>query len=188
MYFLFQIPNPIYWTTNQVANIISFFSAVGTVGALLYAFYLQRKNSKKINDLAEITIKLAEQNELIAEQNRLQKLAMKEEVRPDFVRGGSGSNGTSGEMTFYLMNHGNKAIVTNIEYKEDDVTLQKKTMPLTIKKEKEIRFEATSRGEKHINNCNWEVILYYHDIYSNSYTLVIMGTGKDILKFGIKED
>lgn len=188
MYLLYEIPNPIYWTTNQVANIINFFSAVGTVGALLYAFYLQRKNSKKINDLAEITVKLAQQNELIAEQNTLQKLAMKEEVRPEFVQGSSGANGYSGVMTFYVRNQGNKAIVTNIEFKEDDVTFQKKATPLIIKREKEIRFEATSKSKKHINDCNWGVILHYNDIYSNPYMLAILGTGKEILKFGIKED
>ena len=167
MYFLFHIPNPITWTTDQVANIINFFGAAGTVGALLYAFHLQRKNSKKINDLAEITGRLAEQNKLIAEQNEFERLSMKEEVRPDFVNDGASQNGSDGILTVRIKNKGHRATILYIEYKEDDVQFKKRLVPFKIKQDAFSIFEATSNGKKHIKDCNWGISIHYKDIYSN---------------------
>lgn len=82
---LFNIPSPWYWTTDQIANIISVVAAVATVAALWYAFYRDRKQDRKINDLSEITKKLAEQNRIMSEQTILTKNQMKAQGRPRFV-------------------------------------------------------------------------------------------------------
>jgi hypothetical protein len=179
---LFNIPTPMKWTTGQVANIIGLISAAATVAALWYAFYRNRKQDKKINDLAEITQKLAQQNGLLLEQNQLQKLSMKEEVRPDFVKGGA-SYGNSGELTFSIRNNGYRAIVNKIDYNEDEVLFQKKSTPLVVTTNKELQFKCSIKGEKYIVNCNWGIFIHFTDIYKNPYLLTIYGTGLEIYSF-----
>jgi hypothetical protein len=65
---LFDLLRPWTWTQGQAANVISFFAASGTVGALAYAYILERKNRKKINDLANIVQQLVEANQIFREQ------------------------------------------------------------------------------------------------------------------------
>ncbi|OQP63322.1 hypothetical protein A3860_25885 [Niastella vici] len=66
--FLFHLFRPWEWTEGQSSNVINFFAATGTVGALVYAFILDRENSKKINYLANIVSQLTESNQILREQ------------------------------------------------------------------------------------------------------------------------
>ena len=81
--FLFHLFRPWEWTEGQSSNVINFFAATGTVGALVYAFILERKNSKKINDLANIVSQLTESNQILREQAVLEKQKMKPFAKPE---------------------------------------------------------------------------------------------------------
>lgn len=183
----FHIPPPIYWTTEQVANIIAIVSAIATVGALWYAIRQGIKNGRKINDLAAITQQLSDQNNLILEQNNLQKLAMKNEVRPNFVAGGAGTMGTEGTLKFQLINNGQKANVTSIEYKEDYVTFTKRELPVSLQKGAEMHFAGVSNYKEHITNSSWAIFIKYKDVYGNDYTFSVNGVGSNIGKQGASE-
>ena len=191
MELLFFIPNPMKWTTDQVANIINALSAIGTVGALIYAFVLNRRNSRRINDLEQITVRLSEQNQLLSEQNSLQRLVMKQQVRPELVHGGGGSSGSTGEFSFELINEGHRAFVDKIDYNETDVLFSSKwPTPFIIREHgkdgSKIKFGGRSKGEKHINDCNWSMTIHFSDIYSNSYIAEVKGTGIEY-KVSIKD-
>ncbi len=79
---LLQIPSIMFWTTSQVANIIGAVSTAATVATLASAPYQERKNSKKINDLAQIA-------DEPREQNRMTKIQLKQFHFLNFTKFGS---------------------------------------------------------------------------------------------------
>jgi hypothetical protein len=183
----FHIPPPIDWSTNQVANIIALISSIATVGALWYAITQGIKNSKKINDLAAITKQLSDQNNLILEQNNLQKLVMKNEVRPNFVAGRSGTMGSERTFKLKLTNNGHKAIVTDIECNEDYILFTKKELPISVQKDTEIQISGVSNGKGNISSSPWAILIKYKDVYGNEYEFFVDGVGSAIDKQGTSE-
>ena len=85
MTLLFNLVRPWDWTEAQAANVISIVSAAATVGALWYAIVQGIKNGKKINDLAEISKQLAEQNILQLEHNEIQRISIRNSIHPNLI-------------------------------------------------------------------------------------------------------
>jgi hypothetical protein len=196
---MFEIPHPMYWTTSQVANIINIFSAIGTIGALIYAIYIGGKNSTKINDLAEITkqlaeqnkiisdqtMKVAQQNEIFAEQMKLQKLEMRQSVKPNFVGGGT-TFGADNRIEVSLTNNGHDAVVTQVEFKDEYVDFSPKQFPIAVKHDHRINFTGVSNGKSHISESAWGISVFYTDVYGYQYEFVILGVGANTHKTGTR--
>lgn len=163
--------NPMTWSTSQVANIISFFGSVGTIGALLYAYYLERKNSKKINDLAIIASELKEQNDLMKQQ-------MKLDYKPYFIVSQLSGDGREKRIELVLTNKGKEARVTHIEYDEKQVVFEKdKLLAVRVGTERKLVFIGRTNGEKPYNESIYSIRLHMTDMLGNNYGCIIVGQG-----------
>ena len=166
---LFYIPAPWDWTTEQVANIISLVAATATVAALWYAFYRNRQQDKKINDLAEITTKLAEQNEL-------QSKAMRASVRPDIIQDGV-TQTQDGALTFAIKNYGERAIIISIIDKENDFDYKEMKLPIILRKGAEHFIFSQLKDGKHIEQSKYYIVVEFQDVYTNGYQVILSGDG-----------
>jgi hypothetical protein len=162
---LFIIPSPFEWSTNQVANIIGVVSAVATVAALWYAFYRDRKQDKKISDLAVIAVRLSEQNELLSEQNQITRTQLRDEAKPYFIFEGTSSYTEGLEIDFF--NKGKTARIGRIQIIRDKMTYS--TGGEIIPKNDTFRIFIKSATEKDINDCDYYLLVEYFDIYNNPY-------------------
>jgi hypothetical protein len=70
------------WTAEQTGAFWTSLGAMATVGTLWYAIRQGIKNSKKINDLAEISRQLSEQNKLLVEQHKTTTTHLKDAALP----------------------------------------------------------------------------------------------------------
>jgi hypothetical protein len=190
------------WTPEQTSAFWTALGAIATVCALWYALWQGWKNSKKINDLAQITQQLSDQNkliidqnklivqqnELLIEQNQLQKLEMKNEVRPNLTSAGSSTNGSEGSLRIKITNNGHRAIITNIEYKEEYVIFTKKETPISFQGGAIMDINGQSNGKSHISHSSWAFFIHFHDAYKNTYQYYIQGTGNNIEKQGTSDE
>lgn len=167
------------WTTAQWANIIAAISAAGTVGALAYAFYLERKNSRRIDNLAVISERLTEQNQLMLQQFHLQRQQLKLRVKPDLVLSSPYIANADSSMFVSITNKGEEAVITNILYSEVDFTFQEKReeFPIRLLKNVDIHFTAQPNGGKPVNERKLQIDLHYTDVLGNPYVTVITGHG-----------
>lgn len=183
------------WTPEQTSAFWTALGAIATVGALWYALWQGWKNSKKINDLAQITQQLSdqnklivEQNELLIEQNQLQKLVMKNEIRPNLTSAGCSTNGSAGILTIKISNNGHRAIISKIEFKEEYVTFTKKETPLAFQNGAIMEINGQSNGKSHISHSPWSIFIHFQDAYKNTYQYYIQGTGNNIEKQGMSDE
>lgn len=162
--------NPMTWKTAQVSNIIAFFSAAGTIGALLYAYYLERKNSKKINDLGNIVTELRDQNEMF-------RLQFKDEAAPKLIIVKAAI--IYGDyITVTLLNKGKKAKIGRIKYIGDDFNFSNSGN--IVLPNEELNFFCTLKTKKKIEKSTYSILFEYFDIYGNSYALHFTGEGDEI--------
>ena len=176
-----QIPPPIDWSTSQVANIIALFGTIGTIGTLLYLIIQDKRKSKQINDLAEITKQLADQNKLILEQVGMQKVAMKYAVKPD-LHAVSGITTDSTEIDLTIVNKAKNARIINIDYDEEFVTFKKRLTPFLLRKEDSIVMRFKYNNKKPWQESTWALTLEYDDVYGNKYLMSIYGLGPSVIK------
>jgi hypothetical protein len=172
--FLYKIPAPLDWTTDQVANVISLLGATATVWALIYAIRQGVKNSKKINDLAEITNQLATQNKLMQEQNIITKIQLKETALPvpkleSFTTEDRG-------FRMEIKNDGNRFNVTKFEDSFEDFKYM--TSGSDVLSKKTYIIYATKKVEKKTEECKFNILIEYSDIYGNLYSFRIGGNGQ----------
>lgn len=166
---LLQIPNIMYWSTSQVANMIGAISAVATVGTLAYALYLERKNSKKINDLALIA------NEL-REQNRMTKIQLKQSAYPEFQF--NFVKFLENEMKISLLSIGQKFITGTVADKSETFDI----IPMTISDGDKVKLVLSCKYKVHkpVDGDRYVVTIDYKDIYGNQYRFIMTGNGEVI--------
>ncbi|RYY24442.1 MAG: hypothetical protein EOO04_13115 [Chitinophagaceae bacterium] len=177
--FLFDIPPMTKWTTDQVANIINIFSAIGTVGAFLYAFYLERRNSKKINDLAEITKELSNQNKLIIDQNELIRLQMENEAAPFFSNVNVEIDYHNGSIWLKMVNKGHPVKWINAHLPSNDLKFQEpEFLPKFIGKDEQVSLLGFRNKEIPIGKCKYNLVLTFKNNYGNRFLYLIIGEGE----------
>lgn len=185
--------NPMTWKTDQVNNIIGFFSAAATVGALWYAFHLERKNSKKINDLANIVTKLSEANSLQQDHNKilnrqanLQNIKLKNESRPIFEAPRTIIS-LNAELKIILTNIGHRAIVTTINFPSEN-EIQFNCNQKVIDRTSSLTIRGKSKSNKFVNECNYIMQINFTDVYGNYYFTTIRGKGVHITAYNTVDD
>ncbi|RYZ56243.1 MAG: hypothetical protein EOP49_00830 [Sphingobacteriales bacterium] len=186
----FDFWHPSKWMADQTNNVINFFAAAGTVGALGYALWKDRVNSKKINDLAEIATAQNEQNKLIVaqnkllmEQNKLQRLAMRNDVWPDLVASPSYSGGT-GQLEIIVQNErkDTKAIIQSVQIVSDEIQWTPFTnQGQTLKWHQRLSIIGQRPYGSHtIEDMKYTIIIKFIDVLGNPYLMVIKGNGNSI--------
>lgn len=162
MYLLFNLIRPWDWTEAQTANVISLLSAIATVGALWYAIVQGIRNSKKINDLAEISKQLAEQNKLQIEQNEMHRISIRNSIHPTLNYRWAGYDGPL--KVIYVINLTNTALISKIE--GTDFILKPEFKPCTL-------HEKTRQEVYGIPQSNqWSITVYYEDMNRNKFSQV----------------
>lgn len=179
-------------TDVEVANIIALLSAIGTVGALWYAIRQGIKNSKKINDLAEITKQLADQNKLILDQNKLilaqndmQRMVMKTSVRPDFLVW-IPSPLHLFQLRIAFKNIGQKATITDVKVDTDEIILDEIQFPIILLPNAESSVGGSFKTKGKVG-YNWTISIYYHDTYNYKYQHNVDGFAQNVLNQIVKE-
>jgi len=140
---------------------------MATVYAIWYAYARNRKQDKKINDLAAIAQELKD-------QNNITKLQLRDMAAPKFiVKEGS----LSGDRLWVtLFNEGNKAKVGRRIVKSDEVSFEYSSGGIVLKNE-ELVFYGKAVGKKPLEDSNYYLVFEYFDIYGNSYGMGITGHG-----------
>jgi hypothetical protein len=154
-------------STSQVANWISLFSAIGTVGAFIFLIIQERRNSKKVDTLSE--------------QLRLTKLQMKIQARPEFILDRVVPNNMQRTVHINVVNIGEKAIITEINYDDNEAfDWSGMQTPSTVLKDYRIQFVGTALGKlKFASDTNFKISIFYQDVYYNKYVCLINGNSKE---------
>ncbi|MET0462296.1 MAG: hypothetical protein ABW007_04055 [Chitinophagaceae bacterium] len=171
-------------TDPQLANLIEAISAIATVSTLVYAIRQGIKNSKKINDLAEITKQLSEQNGLTYNQILLQKYAMREAAAPQFTLISATFGGVAPTiiLKIAIQNKGKVATVTET-YVDSEALIPIEPSPnLILRTSDSYAFKFQQIQKAPTANIAWTAYIYHEDFYNNKYEFKITGKGNNVDK------
>lgn len=172
----FDLLHPSKWMADQTGNVINFFSAIGTVGALAYAIVQGLKNKEDIQLLAGMVTELKNQNQALnnqhsemMEQTRLQKLHLQYQLRPSFVHEEIKPL-ILGRYMITLRNKGHKAIV------KDYVIVSEQFEGFTrgevdLEMNETYLIMARPKNSDKSQLFNGVVKIYYEDVFANRYVV-----------------
>ena len=172
-YLLFNLFNPISWTEGQTANIINSFAAAGTVGALAYAFFLERKNRNKIDTLSNIVKELSEANIIFREQTVLERKKMKPFSRPEIKLLNAFQNKEKNCVDLTIINEGQYA--QKLTYKSQGNVKFFSDVPTTISKGPGLALIGKLDAGVTFSEIFYLVEVRYEDYFGNVYNTVIIG-------------
>ena len=163
---LFTIPSPWDWTTSQVSNIIVLIGTIATLWTLVYAIKQGIKNSKKINDLANVVLELKTQNEIT-------KIQLKEAAFPLFKPVAGELKGDT--VWLRLQNEGKRAKIIKIKDSHNDFKYSQSHYE--ILSNEDLILYCTPLNNKPAKECKYNIVIEYQDIYGNIYEFLINGGG-----------
>jgi hypothetical protein len=186
LHLLFVIPSPWNWSTAQVANIVAVVSAAATVYAIWYAYARNRKQDKKINDLAEIARRLETQNTIHQQQYDLQRQKMKSDAKPEMQKPKT-SVDISAKLGIYIENKGKRAIVDNFHFPQNN-EVEFNCYAKVIDTDESIVITGKSKTDKFLSDCNYSMFISFTDIYKNPYWIRLSGKGNEIEYFAVIDE
>ena len=177
---LFNLFTPTQWDAQQTANVISFFGSAGTVVALWYAFYRDRKQDKKISDLAIIATELRAQNQILGVQ-------LRDDAAPKFEAQNAEANEQL--VMLYLKNVGKKATINKFKV-VDNSNVNVSLNTEIVRKDEDLRIMLDFKANG-AEVTPYKVGFHYSDIYNNRYAFILTGCGNRVLsqhEYEVKED
>lgn len=163
---------------------------IATVCALWYAFYRDRKQDKKINDLANIVGQLNNANNLQKIQNDIQQKQHDIELREKTIHARpkmeiqNNSIDTASVLKISIANTGQRAIVGGVTFPENNEINFHFNVDV-IDQFNSFTFYGKSKSSKDINDCDYAIYLTFSDIYKNPYWLRIHGEGSVMESFSV---
>ncbi|MNJ98111.1 hypothetical protein D3C87_158740 [compost metagenome] len=165
---------PIDWaeTFIGICNTINAIGSLATVGAFLYLFKKDTDKQKQIDKLTSIAEELATMKSIDNERLNLS-------VRPD-LKFKSMTNGTDGTLDIRIINSGDRAKFVKFDLVSDDLIWEIKPISYVLDKDSEKKIFIRSKGNKHINDCIYQININYFDKINNLYITELSGTGGKI--------
>lgn len=186
-------------------GILNALGSLATFFAFILLFRKDKDKQKQIDKLTSIATILdaqadamRKQNDLMSQQvdifrntsilknqddQALKKLHEIEEkklrlsVKPNLWMNGVGTQGHRGEIKFDLNNKGETAYLTDIILVSGDIDLHSLSIPYELEKGARRYIFGTSKGDKHITDCSYEIRIIYTDSLKNQYESKIKGIG-----------
>ncbi len=153
---------------NLAFQLIAAFGSLATFGSFIYLFRRDKDKQSQIDKLAKVVTNLKDLKEI---EN--QKLNLS--VRPDIKVKGCGYNGTDGELYIDIINIGEKAKLIEFELKSEDLILHNEHLPFVMEKNTTRKIFARTKGEKHIKDCEYQILIHYTDKIENKHISIIKG-------------
>lgn len=192
-------------TLNLVFQIIGAIGSLATFGAFVFLFRRDKDKQAQIDKLTGIATILEAQNETmklhndllaqeveifrntsllkdnnssaIKELRAIEERKLKLSVKPNLWLNGAGYTGGSGELKIDLNNKGEDARLVNFILKSDDIILHNLHLPYNLEKGQNRYIMGRQKGDKHIQYCEYEIDVIYHDKLENYYLSKISGKG-----------
>jgi len=186
-------------------EIINALGSLATFLAFVFLFRKDKDKQEQIKKLTSIAsileaqaTAISKQNDLLSEQidilrntalfkgqdaaamKRLQEIEERKlrlSVAPSIRTAGGSSSGSSGEFKINYTNDGDTATIKNIETLSEDVLINNQIFPITLKKGQTLTLSGRPKKNKHVNECIYELNIFYLDKLGNSYEIIIKGQG-----------
>jgi hypothetical protein len=151
-------------------ELITAIGSLATFGTFLFLFFKDKQKQDQIDKLTNIF-------EELQIQNKLNEKKFKVSLRPSLYLHGSTLNGTDGNLIIKIHNKGETAKILNCLLKSEDILSLNQAFPMELDKGKNIELPFKTKGIKNINDCDYELNIFYEDNAQNKYSLVIVGKG-----------
>ena len=182
---LLGIPPPSTWSTSQVANVIAIVSATATVAALWYAFFRNRQVDKRVNDLENITLKLAEQNDLLARQIKLQQQTMKHLATPS-IHICKSSFLDNKSFNLILENRGSPVTIQKINA-DWNIKFDSRLLPFGLQSKDTFDINGDFDQAQDKSNLEFLITIDLKDFFGNNYSGIIRFVNRFSSEFELHE-
>lgn len=189
-----------------IFQLIAAVGSLSTFGAFVFLFCKDKSKQAQIDKLSNIATVLEAQYEMMYKQNDLvsqqveiirnisiggendkaieelraiEEKKLKLSVKPNLWLNGAGYDGSRGELRIDLNNKGEDAKLLEFNLDSEDIELHSKSLPYNLDKGAHRYIFGRSKGNKHIKDCRYEIIVVYADKLDNKYKTIISGVGAD---------
>lgn len=153
-----------------IFNIANSVGSLATFGAFLFLFFKDKQKQNQIDKLTDIFLELQKQNTLSEKKFKIS-------IKPNLYLHGSILSGHSGELQINIHNKGELAIITKLILASNDIISYNENLPWIIENGSSRYFFFRTKGEKNINDCEYEIKIIYEDKAQNEYQIKIRGIG-----------
>ena len=150
---------------------VDYASAIGslaTLGTLIYVLVKEWRTRKYITDLAVLAKEMQE-------QNQLQRLGMKIELRPEFGHPNTNWFEEGKNLTISLVNKGETARIYDIDYDEKYFEFEKHIIPCRIPPNGLLIFRGVQKDHNPRERELYTILLHMTDALGNKYECKIAG-------------